>query len=202
MSQRMTKLTKWHVRPAKTNQPGRLIGIFAERSMGSRVPKLSSCGQRRLWSDWANAQADLRWAHMLFCWFCHALVIMLFVGLFSYVEDHVSHDASRHAVGYAHPAKIQINMLIRAVGSESSQGAFWIDKNAKFLHAVNEDSNQTARMRRLIWVFVGGTCRKVRFLTSRLMWHFNEVIHKDVLVYEPTGREGIFESYSNIVMHW
>ena len=30
--------------------------------------------QRRLWSDWANAQADLslRWAHMPFCWFCHA----------------------------------------------------------------------------------------------------------------------------------
>ena len=28
-------------------------------------PKLSSCGQRRLWSDWADAQADLslRWAH-------------------------------------------------------------------------------------------------------------------------------------------
>ena len=26
------------------------------------------------WSDWADAQADLnlRWAHMSFCWFCHA----------------------------------------------------------------------------------------------------------------------------------
>ena len=29
--------------------------------------------QRRLWSDWADAQADLslRWAHMSVCWFCH-----------------------------------------------------------------------------------------------------------------------------------
>ena len=29
--------------------------------------------QRRLWSDWADAQADLslRCAHMPFCWFCH-----------------------------------------------------------------------------------------------------------------------------------
>ena len=29
--------------------------------------------QRSLWSDWADAQADLslRWAHMPFCWFCH-----------------------------------------------------------------------------------------------------------------------------------
>ena len=35
---------------------------------------LYSCGQWRLWSDWADAQAELslRWAHMLFCWFCHA----------------------------------------------------------------------------------------------------------------------------------
>ena len=43
------------------------------RSMGSYGPKLSSCGQRRLRSDWANAQAhlSLRWAHMPFCWFCH-----------------------------------------------------------------------------------------------------------------------------------
>ena len=30
--------------------------------------------QRRLWSDWVDAQADLslRWAHMSFCWFCRA----------------------------------------------------------------------------------------------------------------------------------
>ena len=42
-----------------------LIRVFAVRSMGSEGPKLSSCGQRRLWSDWADAQADLspRWAH-------------------------------------------------------------------------------------------------------------------------------------------
>ena len=47
--------------------------VFAMRSMGSQGPKLSSCQQRRLLSDWADAQADpsLRWAHMPFCWFCH-----------------------------------------------------------------------------------------------------------------------------------
>ena len=30
------------------------------------------------WSDWADAQPHLsyRWAHMPFCWFCHALVQM------------------------------------------------------------------------------------------------------------------------------
>ena len=65
-----------------SDQPGhppslimpRLIRVFAVRIMGSLGPKLSSCGQRRLWSDWADAQADLslRWQTCAqpFCWFC------------------------------------------------------------------------------------------------------------------------------------
>ena len=41
--------------------------VFAVRSKGSQGPKLSSCEYRRLWSDWADAQADpsLRWAHVV-----------------------------------------------------------------------------------------------------------------------------------------
>ena len=35
--------------------------------------------------------------------------------------------------------------------------------------ADNEDSDQTARMRRPIWVFVWRTCQKVRFLTFRII---------------------------------
>ena len=51
-----------------SDQPGHppsLIRVFAVRLMGSLGPKLSSCEQRRLWSDWADAQADLSlsWAH-------------------------------------------------------------------------------------------------------------------------------------------
>ena len=57
------------------DQPGyppSLIRVFAVRSMGSWGTKLSSCWQRRLWSDWADTQADLslRSAHS-HCWFCH-----------------------------------------------------------------------------------------------------------------------------------
>ena len=39
----------------------------------------SLSAQRRLWSDWADAQADLRhrWAHMIFCWSCHEVAQML-----------------------------------------------------------------------------------------------------------------------------
>ena len=71
----------------------------------------------------------------------------------------------KRTFGHVRPVKIQISLRIRAVWSESSLNAFWIAKDAKFLYADNEDSDQTARMRRLIWVFVGRTCEKVRFLT-------------------------------------
>ena len=55
--------------------PPRLIRAFAVRSLGSYRPKLSSCGQRRFWSDWADP-----WAHMPFCWFCNeaAQFLLLF----------------------------------------------------------------------------------------------------------------------------
>ena len=61
--------------PSKdSDQPGHppsLIRVFAVRSIGSLGFKLSSCWQRRHWSDWADAQADLRlrWAHSHFVGF-------------------------------------------------------------------------------------------------------------------------------------
>ena len=59
-------------------QPGHppsLIRVFALRSVGSEGPKLSSCGQLRLWSDWADAKADpsLCWVHRSVCWFCREM---------------------------------------------------------------------------------------------------------------------------------
>ena len=56
----MTKSKKWREPSQDSDQPGHSLG-----------PNTSSCGQRRLWSDCADAQADLclHWAHMSFCWF-------------------------------------------------------------------------------------------------------------------------------------
>ena len=58
-------------RPAKTQislgiRP--VWSVIAVSLMCSLGPKLSSCGQQRLWSDWADAQADLslRWAQTHF----------------------------------------------------------------------------------------------------------------------------------------
>ena len=65
-----------------SDQPGHppsLIRVFAVRSKDSQGPKLSSRGQRKLWSDWADAQIDmsLRWAHVYFVVFVmHRLIIM------------------------------------------------------------------------------------------------------------------------------
>ena len=59
--------------------PPSLIRVFAVHSIGSSGPKLSTCGQRIRWSDWADAQADLslRCATMQFCWFCHGMAHLL-----------------------------------------------------------------------------------------------------------------------------
>ena len=54
--------------------------------------------------------------------------------------------------------------------SESSLGVFWIAKDAKFLHADNKESDQTARMHRLFWAFVWRKCQKVLFLTVKFRW--------------------------------
>ena len=53
------------------------------------------------------------------------------------------------------PAKTQIS--IRPDWSESSLYTQWVAKGPRFLHAHREDSDQTGRMPKLIWVFAGRT---------------------------------------------
>ena len=55
------------------------------------------------------------------------------------------------------PAKTRISLAIRPSWSESSLCAQWVAKDPSFLHADNEDFNQTGRMPRLIRVFAGRT---------------------------------------------
>ena len=59
---------------SKTHQHN-LIRVFTLCFMGSWGLKDSSYRQWRLWSNWADAKADLslRWVHRPFCWFCRAL---------------------------------------------------------------------------------------------------------------------------------
>ena len=64
----------------------------------------------------------------------------------------------RKRFGHVRLAKIQIRLRIRSVGPESLLGAFRIAKNATFLNAEHEDSDQIGRKRNLIRVFIGCTC--------------------------------------------
>ena len=66
-------------------------------------------------------------------------------------------------------AKTQISLGIRPVWSESSLCAQWVAKDPSFLHADSEDSDQTGRMPRLIWVFAGHTCHFGDFVMRWLM---------------------------------
>ena len=68
MGHLMTKPTKWLCAQRRLRSAW---SVFAVCLMGSYRPKVSSCGQLRLWSDWADAQADLslRWTHNHFVGF-------------------------------------------------------------------------------------------------------------------------------------
>ena len=70
-----TNPTKWHVRPAKTQinlgiPP--VWSVFAVCMKKAWILSYLLSTQRRLWSGWADSQADpsLCWMHMPFCWFC------------------------------------------------------------------------------------------------------------------------------------
>ena len=71
----MTKATKWH--------PPSLIRVFAVCMKKAWILSYPLRAQRRLWSDWANAQADLNlcWARMPFHWFCHEVAILTHICL-------------------------------------------------------------------------------------------------------------------------
>ena len=63
------------------------------------------------------------------------------------------------------PAKTQISLGIHPVWSESSLYAHWVAKDPMVLQADSEDSDQTGRMPRLIWVFAG--CLVILLVLSR-----------------------------------
>ena len=67
------------------------------------------------------------------------------------------------------PGKTQISLGNCQVWSESSLCAQWVTKEPSFRHADSEDSDQTGRMPRLIWVFLGRTCHFVCFDMRQLM---------------------------------
>ena len=61
-------------------------------------------------------------------------------------------------------------MSVRPVWSESFLYAHRVAKDPRFLHADSEDSDQTGRIPRLIWVFAGRTGHFAGFVMLRLIY--------------------------------
>ena len=79
----------------------------------------------------------------------------------------MSHLMTKPTKWHVRPAKTQISL---GGWSESSQCAQWVAKDPSFLHADSEDSDQTGRIPRLIWVFAGRSYHFVGFVMSRLLF--------------------------------
>ena len=90
----MTKPTKWHLRPAKTQISLGMCPVWSESSLSawSNIGSSATHGVHcEDWSDLADAQADpsLCWAHRSFWWFCHkAAQIMIYDQLLFVPAEH------------------------------------------------------------------------------------------------------------------
>ena len=77
LSRRTTQWTKWPVRPAKTQISLGIRPVWLKPLLWAqwvaKDPSSLHADIRGLWSDWADAQADLslQWVRMPLCWFCH-----------------------------------------------------------------------------------------------------------------------------------
>ena len=68
---------------------------------------------------------------------------------------YMSRNGRKRTFSHMRISKTQISLCIRAVCSESSLSEW---KTFAVQNSPSEDSDQTARMRRLIWIFAGGRC--------------------------------------------
>ena len=110
----MTKPTKWHARPAKTQ-----IRVSAVRMKKPWILSYPLSAQRRLWSDWADVQVDmsLRLVHSHFVDF---VTWWLIYNYCSWDSVYISRLMIKPTKWPLRPARTQISLVIRPVWSESS----------------------------------------------------------------------------------
>ena len=131
MSGSMTKPTKFHMHPAKTQISLGICPVWSESSLcalkDSQGPKASSCGQQRLirlggctgWSESSlNAQVILL---VLSCW----------GSSMSMTNPTKSHYSSYPSETWSICTSLQ--------SGQSSLGAVWLAKDPKLLHAYSKD---------------------------------------------------------------
>ena len=158
-------------------QTGRMPRLI-ESSLGSHVISLvlSCCGcirsctctssgtmsvcmcclskQQRLWQDCEDEQSCPSFC-CLPMWNVPFLTWAGSIIFYAQIIYEPPHDKTNNMT--VRPAKTQISLGIHPVWSESSLCTQWVAKDPSFLHADSEDSDQTGRMPRLIWVFARRT---------------------------------------------
>ena len=106
------------------------------------------------------------------CIHSHSIGPETWLFVWSFILFHMRHSMTKPTMWPVRPAKTQISLGIRPVWSESSLCAQWADP--MFLHADVEDSDQTGRMSRLVWVFAGRTCHFVDFFVLWVIYYVSE----------------------------
>ena len=108
--------------------PPSLIRVFAVCIIKAWVLSYQLSAQQRLWSDWADAQADpsLRWVHMPYCWFCHALAQIVYSNLIMLLMSLRSTYQNR--IAETHKVDIHKNKIRNVQTSTQS------DQNFRCLH--------------------------------------------------------------------
>ena len=94
---------------------------------------------------------------MFYCRFCGALAQLLLLVIWGAKQETVPSDMNA-------PTKIQVSLHIRTVESECSLPTRRNFASLASQNAHSEDSDQTAWMHKLIWIFAGYICLKVYLL--------------------------------------
>ena len=187
----MTKPTKWHVRPAKTQISLCIRPVWSESSLSAwRELGCSAThwAHSEDWSDWADAQADLslRWAHMPFCWFSHEAAHFSFVlsndvlcSKVSVFENLHVYDIKRHSnipetVDFLCQNMNDLSIMLQFCffqifyeNPDFKWGMSW--QNLFLPYANNKGADQPAHpLSRPVWVLPGRKPRRQVFLVKRL----------------------------------
>ena len=163
MSRDLTKPTKWVCAQRRLWSAQSVWSVFAVRKKKAGVRSYPLSAQRRLCSDWAHTH----FVGFVMSWLSyHPFPLIYAVDLLWLVSKTLEITSLWNAFEPRHdktnkmavrPVKIQINLGIRPVWSESSLSA-WRKLGSLVTHwAHSEDSDQTGRMPRLIWVFAART---------------------------------------------
>ena len=119
-----------------------------------------------------------------------------------HLQRYLSHCTTKPTKWPVHPAKTQISLGIHPVWLETSLCNLWTAKNQTFLHADREDSDQTGRMPRLIWVFAGRIGQFAGFVVLLLILVGSEQNSENGICIQQRLRSACTSGHSNQTVFW